>query len=265
MGGIQFEPMRDGAKIAYLEDGGGDALGRCGFFWLGGLRSDMEGAKAETMATLARDTRRPLLRFDYSGHGKSGGDFLDGTISLWLEQALHMFIRRAPGRRIVIGSSMGGWLALLLLRKLLTGDRNAASRIAGLVLIAPAADMTADLMWDTFPKEARAELAAKGVWMQPSLYGDPYPITAKLIEDGHRHLMLRKGQECPCPVRILQGSADPDVPAAHAVKIFEALRGTDINLTLIKGGDHRLSSPTQLGLIRATALSLAERAGGISV
>lgn len=265
MAETQFEQMPDGTRIAYREDGGGDTLGRCGFFWLGGFNSDMEGAKAGTIATLARDTRRPSLRFDYSGHGKSGGLFADGTISIWLAQAAHMFTARAPGRRIVIGSSMGGWLALLLLRKLLAEDRTEATRIAGLVLIAPAADMTANLMWDNFPKEVRVELAAKGVWMQPSLYGNPYPITAKLIEDGHRHLMLRRGLDCPCPARILQGDADPDVPAPHAVKVFEALRGADISLTLIKGGDHRLSSPAHLATIRATALRLAERADGISV
>ena len=265
MAEIQFEQMLDGTPIAYREDGGGDALGRCGFFWLGGFNSDMDGAKAETIATLARDTRRPSLRFDYSGQGKSGGLFVDGTISIWLEQAAHMFTKRNSGRRIVIGSSMGGWLALLLLRKLLTHDRAAAARIAGLVLIAPAADMTADLMWDAFPREVRAELAEKGVWMRPSLYGEPYPITAKLIEDGHRHLVLRRGLDCPCPVRILQGDADQDVPASHAMKVFEAVRGADIALTLIKGGDHRLSSPTHLATIRATALRLAERADGISV
>jgi len=259
-----FEHMPDGTKLAYRDDGGGDAL-RCGFFWLGGLKSDMEGAKAEAIATLARDTRRSSLRFDYSGHGKSGGQFADGTISLWLEQAVHMFMKRAPGRRIVIGSSMGGWLALLMLRKLIAEEPKAAARISGLLLIAPAADMTADLMWDIFPKEIRTELAQKGVWMRPSLYGDPYPITASLIEDGHRHLMLRKGQDCPCPVRILQGTADPDVPASHAVKIFEVLRGTDISLTLIKGGDHRLSSSAQLSLIRETALRLAERAEGVAL
>ena len=265
MAEIQFEQMPDGTRIAHREDGGGDTLGRCGFFWLGGFNSDMEGAKAETIATLARDTRRPSLRFDYSGHGKSGGRFVDGTISAWLEQAAHMFTKRSPGRRIVIGSSMGGWLALLLLRKLLAGDRAAAARIAGLVLIAPAADMTADLMWDIFPGEVRSELAAKGVWMRPSLHGDPYPITAKLIEDGHRHLLLRRGLDCPCPARILQGDVDPDVPASHAMKVFEALRGADIALTLIKGGDHRLSAPAQLTAIRATALRLAERADGVSV
>jgi alpha-beta hydrolase superfamily lysophospholipase len=152
-----------------------------------------------------------------------------------------------------------------MLRKLFTEKNAAAARFAGLVLIAPAADMTADLMWDAFPKEARTELSKKGLWMQPSIYGEPYPITARLIEDGRLHLILNRGQDCPCPVHILQGSSDPDVPATHAVKIFEALRGPDINLTLVKGGDHRLSSSAHLSLIRATALRLAERADGISV
>jgi pimeloyl-ACP methyl ester carboxylesterase len=261
---IQFEPMPDGTVLAYREDGG-DAPERCGFFWLGGFKSDMEGSKAEAIAGLARDTRRPSLRFDYSGHGKSGGEFVDGTITIWLEQAAHMFTTVCSGRRIVIGSSMGGWLALLLLRKLLREDPRAAARVAGLVLIAPAADMTADLMWDQFPREARAAIAEKGVWLRPSPHGEPYPISARLIEDGRRHLMLHKGLDCPCPLRILQGDADADVPATHGLKIFEALRGADIALTLIKGGDHRLSAPGQLAIIRESVLRLAERADGISV
>ncbi len=260
----QFETVPGGTSLAYREDGG-DTLGRCGFFWLGGLKSDMEGAKANAIAGLARDTRRHLLRFDYSGHGKSGGLFVDGTISAWLAEATHMFTTRSSGRRIVIGSSMGGWLALLLLRKLMLEEPKSAARIGGLVLIAPATDMTADLMWDKFPPEARKALAERGVWARPSTYGDSYPITAKLIEDGRRHLMLHRGQDCPCPVRILQGDQDQDVPAPHAVKTFEALRGADIALTLVKDGDHRLSNPGQLALVRETILRLAERADGISV
>jgi pimeloyl-ACP methyl ester carboxylesterase len=224
----------------------------------------MDGRKAEAIAELARDTRRACLRFDYSGHGKSGGHFADGTISLWLEQTLHMFAKRAAGRRIVVGSSMGGWLALLLLRKLLNEDRTFAARIAGLVLIAPAVDMTADLMWDAFSREVRTEIAQTGVWMQRSLYGDSYPITAQLIEDGERHLMLDSKLNCRCPVRILQGSVDPDVPASHSMKILDCLQGSDITLTLIKNGDHRLSSSIHLSLIRDTALRLAERVDGIS-
>jgi len=164
-----------------------------------------------------------------------------------------------------VGSSMGGWLALLLLRRLLLEDRKQAARIEGLVLIAPAADMTADLMWDTFAAEARASLNERGFWLMPSRYGGSYTITAKLIEDGKRHLLLKQGLDCPCPVRILQGDQDLDVPPPHAVTTFGALRGGDITMTLVKGGDHRLSAPSQIALIRETALRLAERADGIIV
>lgn len=264
MTAIKYEKSPDGTGLAYREDGPSESA-RCGFFWLGGFKSDMEGSKAEALAGLARDAGRPGFRFDYSGHGASGGAFLDGTISGWLGQSLHMFTRKAPGPRVVVGSSMGGWLALLLCRELRIRNPAAFSRIAGLVLLAPAADMTADLIWDQFPEQVRAELALNGVWHRPSLYGDPYAITARLIEDGRQHLMLKEGLDLPFPVRILQGDADPDVPAAHAMKVFEALRGPDVTITLVKSGDHRLSTPGNLALLRETVLRLAERADGISV
>ena len=136
-----------------------------------------------------------------------------------------MFTRKALGRRIIVGSSMGGWLAMLLYRELQLKNPRAARRIAGLVLLAPAADMTADLMWDSFPDAVKEELAEKGVWMRPSLYGEPYAITARLITDGEQHLILKDGLEVDCPVRILQGDVDPDVPAPHAVKVFNAISG----------------------------------------
>ena len=261
---IKQEIGPDGIGLAYREDGPED-IARCGFFWLGGFKSDMEGSKAEALAALARDTRRPGLRFDYSGHGASGGEFLNGTISAWLAQSCHMFSRKALGRRIVVGSSMGGWLALLLYRELRIRNPRAADRIKGLVLLAPAADMTADLMWDQFPEQVRAEILRMGLWQRPSLYGDPYAITSRLIEDGRRHLLLKDGLDIACPVRILQGDADPDVPAAHAVKVFGAIKGADVTLTLIKGGDHRLSTPSNLTLLRETVLRLAERSDGITV
>lgn len=261
---IKFETAPEGTMIAYRTDGRDD-LGRCGFVWLGGYKSDMEGSKAEALAALARETRRPSLRFDYSGHGASGGLFVDGTISLWLAQSAHMVLGHAGGPRILVGSSMGGWLALLLYRHLQRSNPQAAQRIKGLVLLAPAADMTADLMWDVFPDEVRDEMSRKGVWMRPSAYGEPYAITRRLIEDGRRHLMLEEGLEVHCPVRILQGDVDPDVPAAHAVKVFGALSGPDVTLTLIKGGDHRLSTPGNLALLRETVLRLAERSEGVSV
>ena len=261
---IKFETAPDGTTIAYRTDGRDD-FGRCGFVWLGGYKSDMEGSKAEALAALARETRRPSLRFDYSGPGASGGLFVDGTISLWLAQSAHMVLSQAAGPRILVGSSMGGWLALLLYRHLQRAHPQAARRIMGLVLLAPAADMTADLMWDVFPDEVRDEMNRKGVWMRPSAYGEPYAITRRLIEDGRKHLMLEEGLEVHCPVRILQGDVDPDVPAAHAVKVFGALSGPDVTLTLIKGGDHRLSTPGNLALLRETVLRLAERSEGISV
>lgn len=263
MSGTGFETI-SGERIAFREDGGGDDMGRCGFSWLGGFMSDMTGTKAESLAGLARESRRPSLRFDYSGHGASGGMFVDGTISAWLEQSLHMFRTRTLGRRIVAGSSMGGWLAMLLYRWLREHDPRAARRVAGLVLIAPAADMTEDLMWNEFGVGARADLAETGVTRRPSQYGDPYPITTRLIEDGRRHLMLKKGLDCDCPVRILQGDADTEVPPEHAIKVYDALRGSDVTLTMVKGGDHRLSAPGQLRIIRETVLALANRADGIS-
>ena len=264
MTGVKYEESPEGVKLAYRADGPA-ASPACGFFWLGGFKSDMEGSKAEALAALARETGRPGFRFDYSGHGASGGDFLDGSISAWLSEARHMFTRLAEGPRIVVGSSMGGWLALLLCRALMRHDPAAARRIRGLVLLAPAADMTSDLMWSEFPEEVRRELNEKGVWMRPSAYGEPYAITLRLIEDGRRHLMLEQGLDVHCPVRILQGDEDPDVPAAHAVRVFGALRGADVTLTLIKGGDHRLSTPGNLSLLRETVLRLAERSEGIGV
>jgi pimeloyl-ACP methyl ester carboxylesterase len=264
VGDVSIATGPGGAALAYREDGGED-VGRCGFFFLGGFMSDMQGAKAETLASLARDTRRLAFRFDYSGHGASEGLFVDGTISLWLQQAIHKFTRLARGRRIVIGSSMGGWLALLLYRHLQRHDSAALKRIAGLVLIAPAADMTSDLMWSAFSAAQKAEMAAKGVVLVASRYGPAYPVTARLIADGDSHLLLADGLECTCPVRILQGDADEDVPSHHAFRVFAALNGSDIAMTLIKGGDHRLSAPGQLALLRETVLRLAERADGLSV
>lgn len=260
---IKFENLPDGLRIAYRIDGRGDA-GRTGIVWLGGFRSDMSGSKAESLAGLARETGRPCLRFDYSGHGASEGAFGDGSISAWLEQSVHVFLNHTRGSQILVGSSMGGWLALLLYRRLFEADRQSARRIAGLVLLAPAADMTADLMWDQFTQDMRSELTRTGVCMRPSLYGEPYAITARLIDDGRQHLMLRQGLSIECPVRILQGDQDPDVPPAHAMKVYEAISGSDVALTLIKGGDHRLSTPGNLVLLRETVLQLAERAEGLS-
>ena len=245
-----------------MQDGPADDVGRCGFFWLGGFMSAMTGSKAEAIANLARETRRPATRFDYSGHGQSGGAFGDGTISAWLEQATHMFMAKTNSKRVIVGSSMGGWLALLMARLLMRDDPRHARRIAGLVLIAPAADMTKDLMWDEFPADVRAALEKHGHCKRPSEYDEPYTITMKLLQDGARHLLLKKRLELKCPLRILQGSDDKDVPAAHALKVFDAVEGPDVAMTLVKGGDHRLSTPANLKLICETASLLADRADG---
>ena len=253
-----------GMATAYLKDGAMDDIGPTGLFWLGGFKSEMIGTKAESLAELARATRRNLLRFDYFGHGQSQGLFVDGTISVWLEQATHMFLTHTRNRRIIIGSSMGGWLALLLARRLMKEDPTAARRMAGIVLLAPAADMTRDLMWNTFPEDIRRDMMDRGVYERPSAYGEPYQITMKLIQDGERHLLLPGGLRLPVPVRILQGTEDADVPASHAIQTMEALSGDDISLTLIKGADHRLSSAGQLALINETVMALVHRADGVS-
>ena len=217
-----------------------------GLFWLGGLKSDMRGTKAEALAAHAARTGRACARFDYSGHGESGGRFEDGTISRWLEEALAVFEARAPGPQVVVGSSMGGWIALLLARALAKKPAPTA-RLAGLVLIAPAPDFTEELMWSEFSPEVRREIEEKGSWLRPSAYGEePYPITRALIEDGRRHRLLDKPIEVGCSVRVLQGVQDPDVPFAHAMKLVSCLAQDDVVLTLVKDGDHRLSRPEDI-------------------
>lgn len=262
MARISFDSTLGNYRLAYRADGAPDEIGRCGFFWLGGFKSDMLGSKAESLGELARSSRRSLLRFDYSGHGQSSGLFIDGTISAWLDQAVHMFLRHTASKRIIVGSSMGGWLALLLAKRLRAEDPQTFRRIGGLVLIAPATDMTRDLMWVKFGDREKEELREAGVYMRPSDYGEPYAITAKLLSDGQKHLLLDHPLDLPFPIRILQGTNDVDVPPEHAVKTMESLRGGDVTLTFVKGGDHRLSSATQLQIIQETVLRLAQRADG---
>jgi pimeloyl-ACP methyl ester carboxylesterase len=225
-----------------------------GLFWLGGFKSDMKGTKAEALSQWARQNGRASVRFDYSGHGESGGDFLDGTIGRWLGEALVVFLAECRGPQVVIGSSMGGWIALLLLRELRRRKEPAAASAAGLVLIAPAVDFTEVLMWRNLPAKVRKEIQEKGVWARPSEYGEPYPITRRLIEEGRNHLLLGGMIETGCPVRILQGVQDPDVPWNHAVELTSRLAQDDVVLTLVKDGDHRLSRPEDLErLIKAVS------------
>ena len=226
-----------------------------GLFWLGGFNSDMRGTKALALDAWAMEHGRACIRFDYSGHGESGGAFIDGTIGRWLEEGLAVFEQFCRGPQVVIGSSMGGWMALLLARAIAARDAKQAT-LAGLVLIAPAPDFTEQLMWNAFSDEVREEIRTKGVWMRPSEYGDgaPYPITRALIEEGRNHLLLGSAIEVGCPVRILQGAQDPDVPWQHAVDLSSRLARDDVVMTLIKDGDHRLSRPEDIErLIAAVA------------
>jgi pimeloyl-ACP methyl ester carboxylesterase len=217
-----------------------------GLFWLGGFKSDMQGTKAAALARFAAEHGRALVRFDYSGHGESKGAFVDGTIGRWLAESLAVFTTFCRGPQVVVGSSMGGWLALLLAREL-RRLKDVPASIAGMVLIAPAVDFTEALMWERFSPATRQEIETKGAWLRPSQYGDgPYPITRALIEDGRRHLMLGGLIETGCPVRILQGVEDPDVPWGHAVELVSRLAQDDVVLTLVKDGDHRLSRPEDI-------------------
>jgi pimeloyl-ACP methyl ester carboxylesterase len=231
-----------------------------GLFWLGGFMSDMRGTKAEALDRWAEEQGRACVRFDYSGHGKSGGDFTDGCIGRWLEESLTVYARFAQGPQVVVGSSMGAWLALLLARELRKrqGKIEPTPPIAGMVLIAPAVDFTEALMWMSFSDAIKREIEDKGVWLRPSQYAEgPYPITKQLIEDGRKHLLLGGLIETGCPVHILQGVQDPDVPWRHAVELVARFARDDVVLTLIKDGDHRLSRPEDIERLIAAVKEFA--------
>jgi pimeloyl-ACP methyl ester carboxylesterase len=219
-----------------------------GLFWLSGFNSDMAGTKAVALDEWAANNGRACIRFDYSGHGISGGAFRDGTISRWLEESLAVFERFTKGPQIVVGSSMGGWLALLLAREL----KRRGVALTALVLIAPAPDFTEALMWANFPPDVKTQIETEGVWMRPSSYGEPYPITRALIEDGRKHLLLGSAIDVGCPVRILQGAKDDDVPWQHAFELVHRLPADDVVLTMIQDGDHRLSRPQDIARLIAT-------------
>jgi pimeloyl-ACP methyl ester carboxylesterase len=228
-----------------------------GLFWLGGFASDMKGTKAQALDQWAAAQGRACIRFDYSGHGESGGAFVDGTIGRWLEESLAVFARCCSGPQIVVGSSMGGWIALLLARELARRDAAPAASLAGMILVAPAPDFTEALMWNAFTPEIRGEIVMNGVWCRPSAYGAAQPITRKLIEEGRNHLVLGGSIDTGCPVRILQGAQDPDVPWQHAFELTHRLPSEDVVLTLIQDGDHRLSRPQDIARLLATVVELS--------
>ena len=208
--------------------------------WLGGYRSDMTGTKAVELDRFAEESGLACIRLDYSGHGASKGDFAKGTISRWLEESLAVLKHKAPKRVILIGSSMGGWIALRLIEELRGQDSGPA--VAGLVLIAPAPDFTADLIEPNLSEEEKASLAERGYFEEPSEYSpEPNIFTRALLEDGRQNLVLKGVIETGCPVHILQGMRDEDVPYQHALKLVEHLPADDVVLSLIRDGDHRLS------------------------
>ena len=222
-----------------------------GFVWLGGYRSDMEGTKAEAMVQHAQQLGHPSLRFDYSGHGKSGGDFLKGSISRWVDESLLVLRSLSEGPQVLIGSSMGAWIALRLVQRLKEMDE--ADRVHGLLLIAPAPDFTSKLMEPAFTDEQRQLLETQGYFEEPSEYSpEPNIITRLLIEDGRNNSVMLPGLDIGCPIHILQGMKDPDVPYQHALELVELLALDDVTLTLIKGGDHRLSRDEDISALKRT-------------
>lgn len=240
----------EGRRLAYDRTEGRGP----GVVFLGGFKSDKEGTKALALEACARAEGRAFLRFDYSGHGSSSGDFLDGAIGDWFEDARAAILTLTEGPQVLVGSSMGGWIALLVARA-------HPAKVAGLVTIAAAPDFTEDSMWAGFDEAQRRDLAESGRVELPSDYSDaPYVITRRLIEDGRKHLVLRTALDLPFPVRFLQGTADADVPVSVALRLMDHATGPDVRLTLVKGADHRFSTPDCLRLIETTVRKVIGRA-----
>jgi pimeloyl-ACP methyl ester carboxylesterase len=239
-------------RIAFLQrPAGGGGPAHAGLIWLPGFKSDMASTKASALDDFCAQRGRGLLRFDYSGHGQSDGRFEEGTLSHWLEESLALVRLRTQGPQVLVGSSMGGYLALLAARELAASGES--GRLAGLVLIAPAVDFTEALIWRAATPAARRAIMDKGAWQRPSLYSpDPYPITRALIEDGRRHLLLGGTIRAHCRVAILQGMQDVEVPFAHALTLLEHMAGDSVTVTLIKDGDHRLSRAEDIALMIST-------------
>ncbi|MFN7025621.1 MAG: alpha/beta hydrolase [Pseudorhizobium sp.] len=213
--------------------------------WLGGYRSDMTGTKAAELDAYAARCGLGAIRFDYSGHGASGGAFRDGTISRWLQESLAVLDHLAPRGVILVGSSMGGWIALRLAQEL--RRRANGTAVVGLVLIAPAPDFTSELIEPNLTEEQRRSLAERGFFEEVSEYSrEPNIYTRDLLDDGRTNQVLTGIIETGCPVHILQGMQDPDVPYRHALKLMEFLPAEDVVLTLIRDGDHRLSRPQDI-------------------
>ena len=252
MSAPEFLNTPQGRKIAYHKTAG---KGPCVVF-LGGLKSDMEGSKAIHLEDWAISQGRAFLRFDYSGHGSSSGEFTQGCIGDWAQDTRAVLENLTDGPLLLVGSSMGGWQALL-------ATRNLSERIMGMVTIAAAPDFTEDSMWAGFSDAQKTELAEAGQVALPSDYGEPYIITKRMIEDGRENLVLREPLELPFPVRFLQGTADTDVDLTVALRLLDHASGSDMRLTLVDGADHRFSDNACLSLIEKTimdVLNTGERA-----
>ncbi len=245
---IEVGEGAEARRIAVLaRPGAGPAI-----VWLGGYYSDMAGTKAAALDAWGAETGHAVVRFDYSGHGISGGAFTDGTVGRWLEEARAVVEAFTDAPPVLVGSSMGGWIALLLALEI---------RPAGLVLLAPAIDMTERLMWNVFPAEVRREISDNGVWRRPSQYDEEgYPVTLKLIEDGRGRLLFGEPSIEPgCSVHILHGREDPDVPLDVSLDLVSALSSDDVTLTIVHDGDHRLSRPDDIDLLKRTVAGMAAR------
>ena len=239
---------KHGRRIAYAHTAGTGP----GIVFLGGFVSDMEGTKALDLEARAKSAGRAFLRLDYSGHGRSSGKFEDGAISDWAEDAQDVIEAVTRGPQILVGSSMGGWISLLMARRM-------PDRIAGIVGIAAAPDFTEDSMWAGFDDATRDRLLRDGQVSLPSEYSETgYLITKRLIEDGREQLVLRTPLELDFPVRLLQGTADADVAMSVPLRIVEHATGPDIRLTFVKGVDHRFSGPMELDLIWSSVSDIAE-------
>jgi pimeloyl-ACP methyl ester carboxylesterase len=245
-------------RIAYLQDVPARAEAP-GLVWLQGLKSEMVSTKATALAAWCAEHGHACTRFDYSGHGRSDGRFEDGTIGAWLEEAHAVLERLTVGPQVLVGSSTGAYIALLVLRDLLRRGHGAADGIKALVLIAPAWDLTETLMWQRFPADARRDIEQNGVYLRPSAYSaEPYPITRMFIEEGRRHLIAPEGFDPGRPVHVLHGLLDDDVPWEHALELDATLKGDHVRITAVPDGDHRLARPEDLDLLFRTIGGLVE-------
>jgi pimeloyl-ACP methyl ester carboxylesterase len=242
---VRFLAREGGVRLACVtQPGAGPTV-----VFLGGYASDMTGTKASYLGAWCQARGRAFVRFDYQGHGLSTGRLVDGTIGAWRDDALAVLRECTSGPLVLVGSSMGAWIMVLAALEL-------RARVRALVGVAAAPDFTEDLLWERLGADERAALRRDGVIRLPSSYGEPLPFTWRLVEDARRHLVLRGPVPLPCPVRLLHGTADEDVPWATSWRLAEVLSGRDVALTLVKGGGHRLSEPHELALLGATVASL---------